>query len=91
MKTKNLLLIAIAVLSLAGCKYDDDAIWDAVRNLEERMITLETWQKKASDEIALLKAITDESDYILSVVPIMEGDTQRDILLLLKRVAPSPC
>mgnify|MGYP005853200143 FL=1 len=71
MKTKNLLLIAIAVLSLAGCKYDDDAIWDAVRNLEERMITLETWQKKASDEIALLKAITDESDYILSVVPIM--------------------
>lgn len=70
MKTKNLLLIAIAVLSLAGCKYDDDAIWDAVRNLEERMITLETWQKKASDEIALLKAITDESDYILSVVPI---------------------
>lgn len=85
MKTKNLLLIAIAVLSLAGCKYDDDAIWDAVRNLEERMITLETWQKKASDEIALLKAITDESDYILSVVPIMDGDTQKGYTITFKK------
>ena len=85
MKTKNLLLIAIAVLSLAGCKYDDDAIWDAVRNLEERMISLETWQKKASDEIALLKAITDESDYILSVVPIMEGDTQKGYTITFKK------
>ena len=44
MKTKNLLLIAIAVLSLFGCKYDDDAIWDAVKNLEERLINLETSQ-----------------------------------------------
>lgn len=85
MKTKNLLLIAIAVLSLFGCKYDDDAIWDAVRNLEERMITLETWQKKASDEIALLKAITDESDYILSVVPVMEGDTQKGYTITFKK------
>ena len=85
MKTKNLLLIVIAVLSLAGCKYDDDAIWDAVRNLEERMITLETWQKKASDEIALLKAITDESDYILSVVPIMDGDTQKGYTITFKK------
>ena len=53
MKTKNLLLIAIAVLSLFGCKYDDDAIWDAVKNQEERLINLETWQKQASEEIAL--------------------------------------
>lgn len=85
MKTKNLLLIAIAVLSLAGCKYDDDAIWDAVRNLEERMITMETWQKQASDEIALLKAITDESDYILSVVPVMEGDTPKGYTITFKK------
>lgn len=85
MKTKNLLLIAIAVLSLTGCKYDDGAIWDAVKNLEERLITLETWQKQASDEIALLKAITDESDYILSVVPVMEGDTQKGYTITFKK------
>lgn len=85
MKTKNLLLIAIAVLSLASCKYDDGAIWDAVKNLEERLITLETWQKQASDEIALLKAITDESDYILSVVPVMEGDTQKGYTITFKK------
>ena len=89
MKTKNLLLIAIAVLSLFGCKYDDDAIWDAVRNLEERLINLETWQKQASEEIALLKAITDESDYILSF-PLWWAKPKKDILLLLKRVEPSP-
>mgnify|MGYP003367265332 FL=1 len=85
MKTKNLLLIAIAVLSLFGCKYDDDAIWDAVRNLEERLINLETWQKQASEEIALLKAITDESDYILSVVPVMEGETQKGYTITFKK------
>lgn len=85
MKTKNLLLIAIAVLSLAGCKYDDGAIWDAVRNLEERLINLETWQKQASEEIALLKAITDESDYILSVVPVMEGETQKGYTITFKK------
>lgn len=85
MKTKNLLLIAIAVLSLFGCKYDDDAIWNAVKNLEERLISLETWQKQASEEIALLKAITDESDYILSVVPVMEGDTQKGYTITFKK------
>jgi hypothetical protein len=85
MKTKNLLLIAIAVLSLFGCKYDDDAIWDAVKNQEERLINLETWQKQASEEIALLKAITDESDYILSVVPVMEGETQKGYTITFKK------
>ena len=85
MKTKNLLLIAIAVLSLAGCKYDDDAIWDAIRKQEERITALETWQKQASDEIAILKAITDESDYILSIVPVMESGTQKGYTITFKK------
>lgn len=85
MKTKNLLLIAIAVLSLFGCKYNDEAIWDAIRKQEERITALETWQKQASDEIAILKAITDESDYILSIVPVMEGGTQKGYTITFKK------
>ncbi|WP_459189289.1 leucine-rich repeat protein [Parabacteroides sp. APC149_11_2_Y6] len=85
MKTKNLLLIAIAILSLAGCKYNDEAIWDAIRKQEERITALETWQKQASDEIAILKAITDESDYILSIVPVMEGGTQKGYTITFKK------
>lgn len=85
MKAKNLLLIAAAVLSLVGCKYDDDALWDAVNKQEERITALETWQKQASQEIALLKAITDESDYILSVTPIMEAGTQAGYTITFKK------
>lgn len=85
MKAKNLLLIAVAVLSLAGCKYDDDAIWDAVNKQEERIAALETWQKQASQEIAALKAITDESDYILSMDSIMDGTTRIGYTITFKK------
>lgn len=85
MKAKNLLLIAVAALSLAGCKYDDDAIWDAVNKQEERISALETWQKQASQEIAALKAITDESDYILSIDSIMDGTTRTGYTITFKK------
>lgn len=85
MKAKNLLLIAIAALSLAGCKYDDDAIWDAVNKQEERISALETWQKQASQEIAALKAITDESDYILSIDSIMDGTIRTGYTITFKK------
>ena len=85
MKAKNLLLIAVAVLSLVGCKYDDDAIWDAVNKQEERISALETWQKQASQEIAALKAITDESDYILSIDSIMDGTTRTGYTITFKK------
>ncbi|MCD8269528.1 MAG: DUF4988 domain-containing protein [Parabacteroides sp.] len=85
MKAKNLLLIALALLSLVGCKYDDDALWDAVNKQEERIAALETWQKQASQEIAALKAITDESDYILSIDSIMEGTTRTGYTITFKK------
>ncbi|MDE7471932.1 MAG: hypothetical protein K2M57_10895 [Paramuribaculum sp.] len=37
-------LIAAVALGFAGCKYDDDDVWDAINGQEERIAALEKWQ-----------------------------------------------
>lgn len=66
--------MCIMSLFLSGCGYDDDEVWNAINDQEERIAALEEWQKTANENIAALQAIVNGNDYITSVEEIKEGD-----------------
>lgn len=66
--------MCIVSLCLSGCGYDDDEVWNAINDQEERIAALEEWQKIANENIAALQAIVNGNDYITSVEEIKEGD-----------------
>ena len=73
MKFKHLLWMAFALLAVASCKYDDDDLWSAVNDHEERISALETWQKQANENIAALQQLVSTMDYITAVTPVTEN------------------
>lgn len=66
--------LCVVSLCLSGCGYDDDEVWNAINDQEERIAALEEWQKTANENIAALQAIVNGNDYITSVEEIKEGD-----------------
>ena len=66
--------MCVMSLFLSGCGYDDDEVWNAINDQEERIAALEEWQKTANENIAALQAIVNGNDYITSVEEIKEGD-----------------
>ena len=66
--------LCVVSLCLGGCGYDDDEVWNAINDQEERIAALEEWQKTANENIAALQAIVNGNDYITSVEEIKEGD-----------------
>ena len=66
--------MCIMSIFLSGCGYDDDEVWNAINDQEERIAALEEWQKTANENIAALQAIVNGNDYITSVEEIKEGD-----------------
>ena len=66
--------MCVISLFLSGCGYDDDEVWNAINDQEERIAALEEWQKTANENIAALQAIVNGNDYITSVEEIKEGD-----------------
>lgn len=66
--------MCIVSLCLSGCGYDDDEVWNAINDQEERIAALEEWQKTANENIAALQAIVNGNDYITSVEEIKDGD-----------------
>ena len=66
--------MCIMSLFLSGCGYDDDEVWNAINDQEERIAALEEWQKTANENIAALQAIVNGNDYITSVEELKEGD-----------------
>lgn len=75
MKTKYYLLAAFAALVLAGC-YDDDKLWNAVNEQEQRIEALESWQKVVNNNIEALQTLVSGKHYITAVAPVtLEGKT----------------
>ena len=66
--------MCIVSLCLSGCNYDDDEVWNAINDQEERITALEEWQKTTNENIAALQAIVNGNDYITSVEEIKEGE-----------------
>lgn len=67
-------MMCIVSLCLSGCGYDDNKVWNAINDQEERIAALEEWQKTANENIAALQAIVNGNDYITSVEEIKDGD-----------------
>ncbi len=74
-KQLTLWIIALTLLLLSGC-YNDDKLWDAVNEQEQRIAALETWQKVVNGNIEALQRLVNENDYITTVTPVtLNGET----------------
>lgn len=71
------LIMAILLLSVAGCSgYDDTDLVNRMGNLEERVSALEDLCKEMNTNISSLQSIVkalQQNDYIADVTPITEG------------------
>lgn len=75
MKTKHYILAIFAALVLVGC-YNDDKLWDAVNEQEQRIEALESWQKVANNNIEALQTLVSGKHYITEITPVtLEGKT----------------
>lgn len=75
MKTKHYILAIFAALVLASC-YNDDKLWDAVNEQEQRIEALESWQKVVNSNIEALQTLVTGKHYITEVTPVtLEGKT----------------
>lgn len=75
MRTKHFLFLALTAIVLFGC-YDDDKLWDAVNDQNQRIQALESWQKVVNNNIDALQTLVSGKHYITSVTPItLEGKT----------------
>ncbi|WP_455667664.1 PL29 family lyase N-terminal domain-containing protein [Phocaeicola sp.] len=74
-KQFTLWIMALTLLLLSGC-YNDDKLWDAVNEQEQRIAALETWQKVVNGNIEALQRLVTENDYITTVTPVtLNGET----------------
>ncbi len=74
-KQLTLWIMALTLLLLSGC-YNDDKLWDAVNEQEQRIAALETWQKVVNGNIEALQRLVTENDYITTVTPVtLNGET----------------
>lgn len=79
-------IVVATMVCLASCGYNDDDVWNAINNQEERITALENWQKTINENIAALQALVNENDYITDVTPIVEnGETTGYIISFFKQ------
>lgn len=69
-------MVALAGISLVGCKYDDSELWDAVEDVKERVTELEEVVKLANSNIATLQSLVSalqDNIAIVSIAPTADG------------------
>ena len=79
---RKTILLAVGVVAMlaamVGCSYDDEAIWNEIENVKDRVETLEESVIKTNEDIAALQTIVNalqKSLYVVSVTPTAEGYT----------------
>lgn len=63
-------------LSSCGDDYDDTELRNNIGNLEERVATLEAWQKSVNADIRSLQSLVaalENNDYVTAVTPLEDG------------------
>lgn len=83
-------LALLSALALTAC-YDDDKLWNAINEQEQRIAALEQWQKSAVRNIEALHAIVSGRDYITAVTPIADPndpDTPLGYTITFNRQGP---
>ncbi len=57
-----------------SCKYDDDDIWKAVDDLENRVVVMENAVKQINTDIASLRTIVEALQADVTIKSVVEGD-----------------
>lgn len=71
-KIYQLILAALSALIVTGC-YDDDKVWNALDEQQQRLDALEKWQTTANANIQALQTLLNTQDYVTPVT--LAGDT----------------
>lgn len=88
MKPKAYFFTILAALAfMTGC-YDDDKAWDAISGHEERIRSLENWQKTTTSNIEALRVLSGDKEHITGVTPILHGDIAVGYAITFKNHAP---
>ena len=69
-------LIALFFVLAFSCKYNDDPLWDSVKNLDNRVANLEKLCNQANVNINSLQTIVQVlqgGDYVVGIVPVIEN------------------
>lgn len=88
---KRILILALLLCGLCGCKYDDGPILDKVNGLEGRVSQLDVACGKLNqDLVALQKVVTllQDNDYVTSVTSLMEQGQQVGYTLTFAKGGP---
>lgn len=65
-------------MAMVGCSYNDEAIWNEIENVKDRVETLEESVIKTNEDIVALQTIVSalqKNVYVVSVTPTAEGYT----------------
>ena len=68
----------VALSAVAGCSYDDTALWREMEQVKDRVTSLEEAVIKTNEDIVALQTIVDalqKNLYVVSVTPTIEGYT----------------
>ena len=74
----SILSIAVAAVMVISC-YDDTALWETVKDHEERILELETLCEKMNGDISSLQSLLEaieEGDYIVGIDPLVENGVE---------------
>ena len=79
MKLRLFTLFIAALLAAACQRFDDSAIWDELREHEERIERLEAECKRLNSNISALQTVLEavqENDYVTDITKIMEDGVE---------------
>lgn len=83
MKARKALLLLLAALTLAACKYDDSELWEQVNqntedltSLAARIAALEAWQAETNTNIQTLQTLLSTADCITAVTPVVQDGVE---------------
>ena len=74
---KIFMLFAAAAFVFSGCQYDDDDLWNAVKDQEKRLAALEKTAQQRNDEITAINNILsglEKNDWITGVTALPDGN-----------------
>ena len=78
MKIKKFLLYALMIVGVVACKYDDDALWDKVNSLDERVSVIENQLTQMNSDISSVGVIVNalQNKVYVSEVKTISGGYQ---------------
>ena len=78
MKIKRILLFVFLLIGAVACKYDDDALWDKVNSLDDRISAIEQQLTQANSDISALSVAINalKNNVYVSEVKAVEGGYQ---------------